>query len=131
MCGMERRIVSTDRAPKAIGTYSQAVRCGDTVYLSGQIPLVPGTMQLLEGDIRAQINQVFDNLAAVAEAAGGSLQDAVKLTVYLTDLANFPAVNEAMGSRFREPYPARAAVGVAALPRGAQIEVDAVLILNR
>ena len=128
---MTRSIVSTDRAPKAIGTYSQAVRCGDTVYLSGQIPLVPSTMQLVEGDIRAQIEQVFDNLSAVAEAAGGTLQDAVKLTVYLTDLSNFPAVNDAMSRRFREPYPARAAVGVAALPRGAPIEVDAVLILNR
>jgi reactive intermediate/imine deaminase len=127
---MPRSIVSTDRAPKAIGTYSQAVRCGDTVYLSGQIPLDPATMQLVDGDIRAQIDRVFDNLAAVAEAAGGSLQDAVKLTVYLTDLVNFPAVNEAMGRRFREPYPARAAVGVAALPRGAQVEVDAVLILK-
>jgi reactive intermediate/imine deaminase len=127
---MERRIVTTDDAPKAIGTYSQAVRCGDTVYLSGQIPLSPSTMQLVEGDIRAQIDQVFSNLAAVAEAAGGSLQDAVKLTVYLTDLANFPVVNEAMGRHFREPYPARATIGVAALPRGAQIEVDAVLILN-
>jgi len=127
---MTRSIVSTDRAPKAIGTYSQAVRCGDTVYLSGQIPLVPETMQLVGGDIHAQIDQVFGNLAEVAEAAGGRLQDAVKLTVYLTDLANFPAVNEAMGRHFSEPYPARAAVGVAALPRGAQVEVDAVLILN-
>jgi len=127
---MPRSIISTDRAPKAIGIYSQAVRCGDTVYLSGQIPLVPATMQLVEGDIRAQIEQVFDNLAAVAEAAGGSLRDTVKLTVYLTDLANFPAVNEAMGRRFREPFPARATVGVAALPRGAEVEVDAVLILN-
>jgi reactive intermediate/imine deaminase len=128
---MQRRIVTTDKAPAAIGTYSQAVRCGDTVYLSGQIPLVPATMQMVDGDIRAQIEQVFGNLAAVAEAAGGRLQDAVKLTVYLTDLANFPAVNEVMGRHFQEPYPARAAVGVAALPRGAQIEVDAVLILNR
>ena len=127
---MSRSTISTDEAPKAIGTYSQAVRCGDTIYLSGQIPLVPSTMQLIEGDIHAQIEQVFDNLAAVARAAGGSLQDAVKLTVYLTDLANFPAVNEAMSRRFREPYPARAAVGVAALPRGAQIEVDAVMILK-
>jgi reactive intermediate/imine deaminase len=127
---MQRRIVTTDKAPAAIGTYSQAVRCGDTVYLSGQIPLVPATMQMVDGDIRAQIEQVFSNLAAVAEAAGGRLQDAVKLTVYLTDLANFQVVNEVMGSHFQEPYPARAAVGVAALPRGAQIEVDAVLILN-
>jgi len=128
---MSRTIVSTDRAPKAIGPYSQAVRCGDTVYLSGQIPLVPATMQLVAGDIRAQIEQVFANLSAVAEAAGGSLQDAVRLTVYLTDLANLPAVNEAMERHFRAPYPARATVGVAALPRGAQVEVDAVLILNR
>ena len=128
---MKRSSISTDRAPKAIGTYSQAVRSGDAVYLSGQIPLVPSTMQMIDGDIGAQIEQVFDNLAAVAEAAGGTLQDAVKLTVYLTDLANFPAVNEVMTRRFAEPYPARAAVGVAALPRGAQIEVDAVLILNR
>ena len=128
---MKRSIISTERAPKAIGTYSQAVRCGDAVYLSGQIPLVPSTMQMVNGDIGAHIEQVFDNLAAVAEAAGGTLQDAVKLTVYLTDLANFPAVNEAMTRRFTEPYPARAVVGVAALPRGAQVEVDAVLILNR
>jgi reactive intermediate/imine deaminase len=128
---MSGTIISTDRAPKAIGTYSQAVRCGDTVYLSGQIPLVPATMQLVDGDFRAQIDQVFENLAAVAGAAGGSLQDVVKLNVYLTDLANFPVVNEAMGRHFREPYPARAAVGVAALPRGAHVEVDAVLVLNR
>jgi reactive intermediate/imine deaminase len=128
---MSRSIISTDRAPKAIGTYSQAVRCGDTVYLSGQIPLVPETMQLVAGDIHAQIEQVFRNLAAVAEAAGGTLQDAVKFNVYLTDLANFAAVNEAMSRRFREPYPARAAIGVAELPRGAQIEVDAVLVLDQ
>lgn len=121
--------VSSDQAPQAIGTYSQAVRCGATVYLSGQIPLLPGSMQLCDGDIRAQIEQVFRNLAAVAAAAGGGLSDAVKLTVYLTDLADFAAVNEVMGRFFREPYPARAAVGVAALPRGARVEVDAILHL--
>jgi len=127
---MTRKIISTQHAPAAIGTYSQAVRVGDTVYLSGQIPLVPSTMQLVNGDMRAQITQVFENLKAVAEAAGGTLADVVKLNVYLTDLAHFPLVNEIMADYFTEPYPARAAVGVAALPRGAAVEADGVMVLN-
>lgn len=126
-----RSVVSTALAPKAIGTYSQAVRVGDTVYLSGQIPLDPATMDLVPGDIRAQIARVFDNLEAVAEAAGGGLSEVVKLNVYLTDLSHFPVVNEVMAGYFSEPYPARAAVGVAALPRGAAVEVDAVMVLGR
>lgn len=127
---MARQIIKTDRAPQAIGTYSQAVRVGDTVYLSGQIPLVPGSGELVQGDMRAQIGQVFDNLAAVAEAAGGSLADVVKLNVFLPDLAHFPLVNEVMAEYFREPYPARAAVGVASLPKGAAVEMDAVMELG-
>ncbi len=126
---MTRSIVSTRNAPAAIGTYSQAVRVGDTVYMSGQIALDPGSGQLIEG-VDAQIHRVFGNLGAVAEAAGGSLNDVVKLTVYLTDLAHFSRVNEIMGEYFSEPYPARAAIGVAALPRGALIEADAVLVLG-
>ncbi len=126
---MQRTIIHTDKAPAAIGTYSQAVRVGDTVYLSGQIPLDPATMELAGADVEVQIRQVFDNLAAVAEAAGGTLADAVRLTVYLTDLANFPLVNEVMAEYFSEPYPARAAIGVAALPRNAAVEIDAVLVL--
>ena len=127
---MSRQIVNTDRAPKAIGTYSQAVRVGDTVYLSGQIPLVPETMELAAEDMEAQVRQVFDNLKAVAEAAGGGLADLAKLNVYLTDLGHFPLVNQVMAEYFREPYPARAAVGVAALPRGAAVEMDGVLVLR-
>lgn len=127
---MSRRIINTSKAPAAIGTYSQAVRVGDTVYLSGQIPLDPRTMELAGEDVRAQIRQVFANLAAVAEAAGGSLDDAVKLNVYLTDLADFPLVNEIMPDFFREPWPARAAVGVSQLPRGARVEADAILQLE-
>ena len=123
-------IISTDRAPKAIGTYSQAVKVGATVYLSGQIPLVPETMELVRGDMSAQIRRVFDNLKAVAEAAGGGLADVVKLNVFLTDLAHFPLVNQVMAEYFREPYPARAAVGVAALPKGAMVEMDAVMVLS-
>ncbi|MFZ1538584.1 MAG: RidA family protein [Chromatiaceae bacterium] len=126
---MPKTIIRTDRAPQAIGTYSQAVKVGDTVYLSGQIPLVPETMSLVTGDMEAQIRRVFDNLAAVAEAAGGSLVDLVKLNVYLTDLGHFPLVNQVMASYFSEPYPARAAIGVAALPRGAAVEMDGILIL--
>src|SRR3990170_3534707 len=126
---MSRIIVSTDNAPAAIGTYSQAVRAGNTVYLSGQIGLDPNSGQLDVG-IEAQIHRVFGNLKAVAGAAGGSLADAVKLTVYLTDLAHFAKVNEIMAAHFSQPYPARAAVGVAALPRGALIEADAVLVLE-
>lgn len=127
---MAKSIIRTDRAPQAIGTYSQAVRAGDTVYLSGQIPLDPSTMELVDGGMEAQITRVFDNLAAVAEAAGGSLADVVKLNVFLTDLGDFPLVNEVMARYFSEPYPARAAIGVAALPRGARVEMDAVMILG-
>lgn len=126
---MAKQAIHTTRAPAAIGTYSQAVRAGGTVYLSGQIPLDPKTMKLVEGGAAAQIRQAFENLAAVAEGAGGSLADAAKLTVYLTDLADFPLVNEIMAEYFAEPYPARAAIGVAQLPRGAAVEVDAILVL--
>jgi reactive intermediate/imine deaminase len=125
---MARSTVSTPKAPAAIGTYSQAVRADKTLYLSGQIGLDPATGRLVDG-IEKQIARVFENLKAVAEAAGGSLADAVKLTVYLTDLAHFARVNEIMSAYFEQPYPARAAVGVAALPRGALIEVDAILVL--
>jgi reactive intermediate/imine deaminase len=127
---MSRKIIHTERAPRAIGTYSQAVRVGDTVYLSGQIPLDPVTMELVTGDIDREIRRVFDNLTAVAEAAGGSLAQAVKVNVYLTDLANFAKVNEIMAQYIPEPYPARAAVGVAQLPRAARVEVEAVLHLG-
>jgi len=127
---MAREIINTAAAPAAIGTYSQAVKVGDTVYLSGQIPLVPQTMELVQGDMRAQITQVFDNLSAVAAAAGGSLADVAKLTIYLTDLSHFPLVNEIMAQHFQEPYPARAAVGVAQLPKGAAVEMDAVLVVG-
>lgn len=127
---MSREIIATDRAPAAIGTYSQAVRVDNTVYLSGQIPLDPASMELVEGDIATQIRRVFDNLSAVAEAAGGSLQNVVKLNVFLTDLGNFPVVNEVMATYFEQPYPARAAIGVAALPKGAGVEMDAVLVLD-
>lgn len=126
---MTREIINTDAAPAAIGTYSQAVRVGDTVYLSGQIPLQPSSMELVEGDIEVQIRQVFDNLAAVANAAGGTLQDVAKLNVFLTDLSHFPLVNQVMSEYFSEPYPARAAIGVAALPKGAEVEMDAILYL--
>jgi reactive intermediate/imine deaminase len=127
---MSRSIISTDAAPQAIGTYSQAVRVGDTLYLSGQIPLVPGTMELVDGDMEAQIRRVFENLEAVAAAAGGKLSDTVKLNVFLTDLGDFALVNRVMADYFAEPYPARAAVGVAALPRGASVEMDAVMVLG-
>jgi reactive intermediate/imine deaminase len=126
---MTKQAIQTKDAPAAIGTYSQAIRAGNTVYLSGQIPLDPQSMQLVSGDTRAEIERVFDNLAAVAAAAGGSLANAVKLTVYLTDLKNFALVNEVMAEYFEEPYPARAAIGVAALPRGVAVEVDAVLVV--
>ena len=126
---MSKQPIHTPRAPAAIGTYSQAVRTGDTVYLSGQIPLDPATMQLVGGGVREQIEQVFANLAAVAAAAGGTLDDAVRVTVYLTDLTNFPLVNEIMAQHFAEPYPARAAIGVRELPRGAAVEIDAILVL--
>jgi reactive intermediate/imine deaminase len=124
-----RAVISTDAAPAAIGTYSQAIRCGDTVYLSGQIPLDPQTMELVDASIEAQVRRVFDNLAAVAGAAGGGLDDIVRLTVYLTDLGNFATVNEIMATYFEEPYPARAAIGIASLPRGAAVEIDAILVL--
>jgi reactive intermediate/imine deaminase len=127
---MTRTIIRTDQAPQAIGTYSQAVKCGNTVYLSGQIPLDPVTMQLVEGGMDAQIRRVFDNLAAVAAAAGGSLADVAKLNVFLPNLGHFALVNEIMAEYFSVPYPARAAVGVAALPKGAQVEMDAVMELD-
>lgn len=127
---MHKHVISTDKAPQAIGTYSQAIKIENTVYLSGQIPLVPETMTLIEGDIKSQIRQVFDNLNAVAEAAGGEFYDIVKLTVYLTDLSHFPIVNEIMGEYFVQPYPARAAVGVAALPKNAEVEMDAIMVLR-
>ena len=127
---MKKQIIKTSGAPAAIGTYSQAVKAGDTVYLSGQIPLDPASGEMVAGEIRAQIARVFDNLAAVAKAAGGSLHDVVKLNVFLIDLKHFPQVNETMAQYFEEPYPARAAVGVAALPRGAQVEMDAVMVLG-
>jgi reactive intermediate/imine deaminase len=124
-----KRAILTDAAPAAIGTYSQAIQAGSTVYISGQIPLDPATMELVDTSIEAQIRRVFDNLAAVAAAAGGSLDDAVRLTVYLTDLDNFSTVNEIMATYFSEPYPARAAIGIASLPRGAAVEVDAILVI--
>jgi reactive intermediate/imine deaminase len=126
---MSREIIKTDRAPQAIGTYSQAVKVGSTVYLSGQIPLVPETMVMVEGDMEAQIRRVFDNLQAVAQAAGGSLNDIAKLNIFLIDLANFTLVNEIMAEYFNEPYPARAAIGVASLPREAGVEMDGVMEL--
>ena len=126
---MSRQIISTPNAPAAIGTYSQAVRCGDTIYMSGQIGLDPVTMQMVEG-IDAQIVRVFDNLKAVAEAAGTTLDAVAKLNIYLTDLANFAKVNEVMARYFNQPYPARAAVGVKELPRGALVEADAILVID-
>ena len=125
---MTRKIIHTDHAPKAIGTYSQAVRVDNTVYCSGQIGLDPKTMQMVEG-IDAQIRRVLDNLKAVAEAAGGTLNDVVRFTVYLTDLKHFARVNEIMATYLKEPYPARAAIGVASLPRDALVEIDAILVL--
>ncbi len=127
---MAREIIATNQAPQAIGTYSQAVKVNSTVYLSGQIPLVPATMEVAEGDMRIQISQVFDNLQAVAQAAGGSLDKLVKVNIFLTDLSHFPLVNEVMAEYFAEPYPARAAVGVASLPKGVAVEMDAVMELD-
>ena len=127
---MVREIISTTDAPQAIGTYSQAVKTGNTVYLSGQIPLLPESMELVGTDMRQQISQVFNNLSAVARAAGGSLSSIVKLTIYLTDLQHFALVNEVMAENFQEPYPARAAVGVAQLPKGADVEMDAIMVLE-
>jgi reactive intermediate/imine deaminase len=126
---MSRETIHTDNAPAAVGTYSQAVKVGDLVFISGQIPFVPATMEVVEGDFAARARQVFDNLKAIAEAAGGSLNDAVKLTIFLTDLDNFATVNEVMAEYCDEPYPARAAVGIAALPKGVDIEADAILSL--
>lgn len=126
---LQKSIIETDKAPRAIGTYSQAVKTGSTVYLSGQIPLDPATGEVVEGDIDVQIQRVFDNLAAVAEAAGGDMHNMVKLNVYLTDLSDFPRVNEAMAKVFKKPYPARAAIGVAALPKGVDVEIDGIMTL--
>ena len=126
---MSRKAIHTDHAPAAIGTYSQAIRTGNLVFLSGQIPLVPETMEIVEGDFAARARQVFDNLSAVAVAAGGNLNQVVKLTIFLTDLDNFATVNEVMQDYFDEPFPARAAVGVASLPKGVDVEADAVLSL--
>ncbi|HYW04241.1 MAG TPA: Rid family detoxifying hydrolase [Gammaproteobacteria bacterium] len=126
---MSREIIHTDRAPRAIGPYSQAVRVGDAVYLSGQIPLDPESMELVDADMEGQVRRVLDNLAAVAEAAGGGLGDVVRVSVYLTDLGNFSLVNRLMQEYFDEPYPARAAIGVAALPKGACVEMDAIMAL--
>ncbi|MFQ5993575.1 MAG: RidA family protein [Acidiferrobacterales bacterium] len=128
---MKRRAIRTNQAPQAIGTYSQAIRIGSTVYLSGQIPLDPETMEIVQGDMRAQIARVFDNLKAVAKAGGGTLADVVKLTVFLTDLSHFALVNEVMASYFNEPFPARAAIGVAALPKGVAVEMDAIMEIER
>lgn len=128
---MAREIIKTDNAPQAIGTYSQAVKVNNTVYLSGQIPLDPETMVLIDSGINAQICRVFDNLKAVAEAAGGSLADVVKLNIFLTDMNNFPVINEVMANYFQEPYPARAAIGVASLPKGSAVEMDAIMELSR
>jgi reactive intermediate/imine deaminase len=129
---MQKHIISTDKAPQAIGTYSQAIHVtgGSTVYLSGQIPLVPASMEMIEGGISEQINQVFKNLTAVCKESGGNLNDIVKLNIYLTDLNNFPVVNEIMAQYFDEPYPARAAVGINELPKGAQVEMDGVMVLK-
>jgi reactive intermediate/imine deaminase len=127
---MTKTIIQTDAAPQAIGTYSQAVKVDNTVYISGQIPLDPANMEVVSGGIEAEITRVFDNLKAVAEASGGSLADVVKLNIFLTDLGNFPTVNEIMAQYFQQPYPARAAIGVAALPKAVGVEMDAVLVID-
>ena len=126
---MTREIISTDKAPQAIGTYSQAVKIDNTIYISGQIPLVPDTMELVEGDFSVQVRQVFENLSAITEAAGGNINDCVKVNIFLTDLDNFVTVNEVMAEFFEQPYPARAAIEVSALPKGAVVEADAVMVL--
>ena len=126
----DKQIIATNNAPAAIGTYSQAVRVGDTVYISGQIPLNPATMEVCSEEFADQTRQVFDNLAAVAVAAGGSLSEVVKLSIFMTDLSNFPTVNEIMAQYFQAPYPARAAVGVKALPKAVQIEMEAIMVIN-
>ena len=125
-----KKIISTPNAPQAIGAYSQAVKVKQTVYLSGQIPLVPDTMELVDGGFERQVEQVFQNLHAVVNASGGTFDQVVKLTIYMTDLSEFPTVNEVMARHFKKPYPARATVGVAALPKGAAVEVDAILALS-
>jgi reactive intermediate/imine deaminase len=130
MTTTDRSIIRTDRAPKAIGPYSQAVRTGNTVYFSGQIPLDPATGELVGGDITAQTRRVFENLSAVCEAAGGSLAQLVRVGIYLTDLSNFAAVNAVMAEYCKEPYPARSTIGVSSLPRGAEVEIDAVLVIG-
>ena len=127
---MAKTIINTDKAPQAIGTYSQAVKVNNTVYLSGQIPLVPETMEMVNGDIEAQIRRVFENLTAVCEAAGGNLQDIAKLNIFLTDLSNFATVNKIMAEYFQQPYPARAAIGVSQLPKDADVEMDGILELD-
>ncbi len=127
---MPKQIISTDQAPAAIGAYSQAVRTGDTVYISGQIPLDPATMAVVDGGIESQIRRVFDNLKAVCEAAGGDLSQIVKLTVFLTDLGDFPTVNDVMSEYIAQPYPARAAVGISALPKGVGVEIEGILVLE-
>ncbi len=127
---MTKTIIQTNNAPAAIGTYSQAVKVDNTVYISGQIPLDPVSMEIIEGGIEAQITRVYDNLSAVVEASSGTLKDVVKLNVFLTDLSNFPTVNEIMAKYFSEPYPARAAIGVTALPKASEVEMDAILILE-
>ncbi|MCP4876847.1 MAG: RidA family protein [Gammaproteobacteria bacterium] len=127
---MAKTIIQTDSAPQAIGTYSQAIKVDNTVYISGQIPLDPSSMEVVSGGIEAEITRVFDNLKAVAEASSGSLADVVKLNIFLTDLGNFPTVNEIMATYFQQPYPARAAIGVAALPKAVGVEMDAVLVID-
>ena len=124
-----KAIIQSDKAPAAIGTYSQAVKVNNTVYLSGQIPLIPETMELVDGDFAAQAEQVFKNLNAVCKAADGSLENIVKLNLYLTDLSNFPIVNEVMSRYFKEPYPARAAIGISQLPKGALVEADGIMVV--
>ncbi len=128
---MAKEIISTAQAPSAIGTYSQAVKVGSTVYLSGQIPLDPETMEVVSGGIEVEIKRVFDNLTAVCTAAGGDLQDIVKLNIFLTDLSNFPLVNEIMSHYFQQPYPARAAIGVAELPKGVGVEMDGIMVIRQ
>ncbi len=125
-----RAVIETAKAPQAIGTYSQAIKVGETVYLSGQIPLVPETMEMVGGSFADEAHQVFKNLQAVCDAAGGSLQDIVKLNIFLTDLSNFATLNEIMATYFEQPYPARAAIGVASLPKSAQVEMDAIMVTS-
>ena len=126
---MAKESIQTKNAPDAIGPYSQAIKAGNTVYLSGQIPLHPDTMELVEGDIRVQAERVFENLRAVCEKSGGQFSDIVKISIYLTDLTNFPTVNEVMETYFEEPYPARATIGVASLPKGAAVEIEAIMVI--